>query len=369
MRQPFNNMTLIIDAHQDLAWNMINLGRDYTRSAYDIRESEKHTPIPAYNGNTLLGWPQYQQANVAIVFGTLFCTPKRRHQATYDIQVYETPEEAYTLYRQDLDAYLRLADQHPDKFRLIFTKTDLTSHIEQWQSQAGETPPPVGIVILMEGADGILEPEQVEQWYQWGVRLIGPAWAGNRFCGGTLEPGPLTKLGYRLLETMADVGFILDISHMDHEAARQSLDFYAGQVVATHANAEALLNGIPINRHLKDETIHQLIERNGVIGMVPMNPFLDWHWKENGGRTSVSLEHFVAQLDHVCQIAGNTKHVGIGTDFDGGFGVELAPHDIDTIADLPKLKTQLANKGYNQEDVDRILSRNWLRVLENNLPA
>ena len=365
-------MTLIIDAHQDLAWNMINLGRDYTRSAYDIRESEKHTPIPAYNGNTLLGWPQYQQANVAIVFGTLFCTPKRRDKGTYDIQVYETQEEAYKLYRQDLEVYLRLTDQNPDKFRLLFNLRDLNSHIEQWQShidQAEDPPPPVGIVILMEGADGILEPEQVEHWYQWGVRLVGPAWAGNRYCGGTLEPGPLTKLGYRLLENMADVGLILDISHMDHEAARQSLDFFAGQVVATHANAEALLEGIPINRHLKDETIHQLIQRNGVIGMVPMNPFLDWHWKENGGRTSVSLDNFVSQIDHVCQIAGNTNHVGIGTDFDGGFGVELAPHDIDTIADLPKLKTLLADKGYNQEDIDRILSGNWLRILQNNLPA
>ena len=372
MRQLFNTMTIIIDAHQDLAWNMTNLGRDYTRSVFTTRETEAHTPIPAYNGNTLLGWTQYQEANVAIVFGTLFCTPKRRDNGKYEIQVYETPAEAHKLYRQDLDVYLRLADQHPEKFCLLLNARDLNSHIERWKShidQAQDPPPPVGIVILMEGADGILEPEQVEQWYQWGVRLIGPAWAGNRYCGGTLEPGPLTKLGYRLLENMAEVGLILDISHMDHQAALQSLDFYTGQVVASHANAETLLEGIPINRHLKDETIDKLIQRNGVIGMVPMNPFLDWHWKENGGRSSVSLDNFVAHIDHVCQIAGNANHVGIGTDFDGGFGVELAPHDIDTIADLPKLSTSLAKKGYNQEDIDRILGGNWLRILRNNLPA
>lgn len=372
MRQAFNTMTFIIDSHQDLAWNMVNLGRDYTRSAYDIRESEKNTPIPAYNGNTLLGWPQYIQANVAIVFGTLFCTPQRRHNADYEIQLYETPDEAYACYRQNLDAYLRLTDRNPDKFRLLFDKTDLNNHITQWRShldQTGESPPPVGIVILMEGADGILEPAQVEEWYQWGVRLIGPAWAGNRYCGGTREPGPLTKLGYSLLENMADLGIVLDISHMDHQSARQSLDFYDGQVVATHANAEALLPGIPINRHLKDETIRQLIERNGVIGMVPMNPFLDWDWRDHGGRAGTSLEKFVAQIDHVCQIAGNTKHVGIGTDFDGGFGVELAPQEIDTIADLQKLSTHLTKKGYNQEDINRILSGNWLRILQSNLPA
>ena len=372
MRLAFKTMTLIIDAHQDLAWNMVNLGRDYTQSAYQIRESEKNTSIPAYNGNTLLGWPQYLQANIAIVFGTLFCTPRRRHNDTYEIQVYETPEEAYTCYRQNLDAYLRLTDQHPHKFRLLYNQTDLTNHIAQWQlhlDHAGDSPPPVGIVILMEGADGILEPSQVEQWHQWGVRLIGPAWAGNRYCGGTLEPGPLTKLGYQLLENMAELGIILDISHMDHQSARQSLDDYPGQVVASHANAEALVSGIPINRHLKDETIQQLIERDGVMGIMPINPFLDWNWKENGGRAGIGLDKVVAQIDHVCQMAGNTNHVGVGTDFDGGFGVEVAPHEIDTIADLPKLATHLAKKGYNQEDIDQILSGNWLRILRNNLQA
>lgn len=372
MRHAFKTMTILIDSHQDLAWNMVNLGRDYTRSAHEIRESEKDTPIPAYNGNTLLGWPEYQQGNVAIIFGTLFCTPRRRDKGEYDIQVFETPDEAHICYRQNLDAYDRLANQHPDKFRLLFDQSDLNSHLTEWQShlaQPADPPPPVGIVILMEGADGIIEPSQVEQWYQWGVRLIGPAWAGNRYCGGTREPGPLTKLGYSLLENMADLGMILDISHMDHQSARQALDFYPAQVVATHANAEALLSGIPINRHLKDETIQQLIERDGVIGIVPMVPFLDWDWQDKGGRAGVGLEKFVAHIDHVCQIAGNTNHVGIGTDFDGGFGVELAPYEIDTIADLPKLSSHLTNKGYNQEDIDRILSGNWLRILQKNLPV
>lgn len=89
MRHAFNLMTIIIDSHEDIAWNMVNLGRDYTQSAYAIRQNEKDTPIPAYNGNTLLGWPQYQEANVAIVFATLFCTPRQHDQGEYPIQLYE----------------------------------------------------------------------------------------------------------------------------------------------------------------------------------------------------------------------------------------------------------------------------------------
>lgn len=161
----------------------------------------------------------------------------------------------------------------------------------------------------------------------------------------------------------------LDISHMDDVSARQALDEYEGQVIASHSNAEALIRGIPINRHLKDETIQQLIDRDGVMGIVPLNSFLDWEWRDHGGREALTLDHVVAQIDHVCQIAGDTHHVALGTDFDGGFGVESVPSEIDTIADLTKLAPQFAKKGYNQEDIERIFSGNWLRILQNTLPS
>jgi membrane dipeptidase len=366
-----NIMTLIIDSHEDLAWNIVNLDRDYTQSAYDIREAEATTPIPAYNGNTLLGWHQYQQANVAIIFGTLFCSPRRRDNGEYPIRLYDTPQQAHDCYRENLEAYFRLAEQHPDKFRLILNRGELSEHLAQWEKHQGisqNPPPPVGIIILMEGAEGVRQPEEVEQWYEWGVRIIGPAWAGNRYCGGTREPGPLSKAGFALLENMSDMGVILDISHMDHQSAREALDRYPGQVIASHSNAEALISGIPINRHLKNETIQQLIKRDGVMGVVLLNSFLDWDWRDHGGRESMSLNHIVAQIDTICQMAGNTRHEGIGTDFDGGFGVESVPREIDTIADLPKLAPQLAKKGYNEEDIGRIFSANWIRILENNLP-
>jgi membrane dipeptidase len=221
----------------------------------------------------------------------------------------------------------------------------------------------------MEGAEGIREPAEVEDWFEWGVRIIGPAWAGNRYCGGTREPGPLTKAGYELLEVMGSFKVVLDISHMDHQSARQALDTYTGTIIASHSNAEALNPSIPINRHLKDETIAHLIERDGVMGIVPLNAFLNWNWRDQGGKKAVSIDQIVAQIDYVCQIAGNTEHVALGTDFDGGFGVESVPAEIDSIADLPKLAPPLAEKGYNEDDIQRIFSGNWLRILWNNLPA
>lgn len=365
-------MKLIIDSHEDLAWNIINLNRNYTQSAYEIREAEQGTPIPAFNGNTLLGWPQYLEGRVAIVFGTLYCGPKRLDQGKFPVHVYENTEEAHHCYRENLDAYRRLTDEHPDQFRLLLNQSNLSEHMSEWNAyldESRETPPPVGIIVLMEGAEGIRQPAEVEQWHAWGVRLIGPAWAGNQYCGGTREPGPLTKQGLELLERMAELGMVLDISHMDHQSARQSLDQYQGQVIASHSNAEQLIRGIPINRHLKDETIHQLIARDGVMGIVPLNAFLDWEWRDHGGRAAITLDHLIAQIDHVCQLAGNTRHVALGTDFDGGFGVESVPVEIDTIADLQKLDTRLSEKGYNETDIGQIFSGNWLRILNNNLPA
>jgi membrane dipeptidase len=362
---------MIIDSHEDIAWNMVNLKRDYTNSVHDIRNSEKNSPIPAFNGNTLLGWREYQAAEVAIVFGTLYCSPKRLDHGTYPVRGYETAKEAHACYRENLDAYMRLTDEYPEKFRLILNRIDLADHVTKWQTHQKspqDIAPPIGLVILMEGAEGIVEPWEVEDWAAWGVRIIGPAWAGNRYCGGTREPGPLTKKGCELLEVMAAFNLILDISHMDHQSARQSLDSYEGQVIASHSNAEALIRGIPINRHLKDETIHHLIERDGVMGIVPLNGFLDWEWRNNGGKQAVGLDLVVAQIDHVCQIAGDTQHVGIGTDFDGGFGVESVPAEIDSIADLPKLAPRLNEKGYNGEDIENIFNKNWLRILRNNLP-
>jgi membrane dipeptidase len=200
------------------------------------------------------------------------------------------------------------------------------------------------------------------------VRIIGPAWAGTRFCGGTREPGPLTKEGFDLLEGMAGLGFILDLSHMDQSAALQALESYSGSLIASHSNAAAALGNTRSNRHLSDRVIQGLIERNGVIGIVPFNGFLDSDWRPGDSREGVTLQHVIAQIDHICQIAGDSRYVGLGSDFDGGFGLQMVPGEIDTIADLSKIASLLSEKGYTEADISAILAENWIKQLKNNLP-
>ncbi len=362
-------MTWIVDSHEDLAWNILSFGRDYTRSAYETRRLEQGSPTVAHNGETLLGWPEYQQAQVAVIFCTLFSTPARWAYA-WETLVYRTPQEAQRQYRQQLDLYHRLTGDHPDKFYLLTSASLLDEGLARQQrvlSSGGIYP--VGLLPLMEGAEGILSTAELETWWEGGLRLIGPAWAGTRFCGGTKEPGPLTAEGRNLLAAMAEFPFLLDLSHMDEPAALEALDRYAGPVVVTHANCMALLPGYEFNRHLSDRLIRGLSEREGVIGVIPYNAFLKNGWLlGKSARQEVGLEHLADHIDHICQLAGDAHHVGIGSDFDGGFGVQSTPHQIDTIADLQKLVPLLLSRGYAKEDTAAILGGNWLRVLHEHLP-
>jgi membrane dipeptidase len=363
---------LIVDAHQDLAYNMLTFDRDYTRPAAETRRREAASELVAWRDDTLLGWPDYQLGQVALIFATLFATPARLSEGAWDTVCYADLSQANSLYRRQLDLYHQLADENPEKFGLVLQRSDLEAVTGAWDKQPsgnGEGPgAPVGLVILMEGAEGVRSPAELEEWWAGGVRLIGPAWAGNRFCGGTNEPGRLTREGYALLEGMAALNFGLDLSHMDETAALQALDFYPGRILATHSNAKSLLKGLDTNRHLSDTVLRRLIERDGVIGIALYNGFLQPGWKKGDPRQSVSLQQVAAQIDAICQMAGSAHHVGIGSDFDGGFGRQSVPTEIDTIADLQKLVPLLAERGYSPEDTAGILGRNWINLLQSILP-
>ncbi len=363
-------MPPIVDSHEDLAWNILSFGRDYSLSVEETRRNEIGGLTVERNGNTLLGWPEYQQGQVVVIFATLFSTPAR-WAYDWETYFYKTFAEAKRQYRQQMDVYYRLTDDHPDKFRFIRSASDLDEVLAgQQKADPAQGGYPVGLVPSMEGAECILEVDELEEWWEKGLRFIGPAWAGTRFCGGTKEPGPLTEDGRRLLSAMAEHGFTLDLAHMDEPAALESLDFYPGQIVVTHGNCLALMPAHESNRHLSDRVIHGLFERDGMIGVVPFNTFLKDGWlKGKSNRQEVGLEKLLDHVDHICQLAGDARHVGIGTDFDGGFGLQSTPKEIDTIADLQKLVPLLVARGYSEEDAAAILGGNWIRMLRRSLPA
>ncbi|MBV6452405.1 MAG: hypothetical protein MHPDNHAH_03162 [Anaerolineales bacterium] len=364
-------MRIIVDSHQDLAWNMLTYKRDYTRPLAETRRLEVGTLIPERNGDSLLGWDEYQRGNVAVVFSTLFAAPARKKEL-WDVLWYPDFDTARKLYRDQWTFYRKWTDSHSDKFRLVRSTGELDAIIRHWSQPAREGEGhPVGMVMLMEGAEGIRSPKELPEWWDMGLRIIGLAWMGTRYCGGTTEPGPLTDEGRDLISAMADLNFILDISHMDEAAALESLDRYDGALMASHSNCAALMKGSESNRHVPDQVIEKLIERGGVIGSVPFNTFLKvgWSRKTNSRREEVPMDAYIAHIDHVCQIAGNSLHAGIGTDFDGGFGLQSVPVGFESVADLQLIASKLRERGYSETDAENILGGNWLRFLRKNLPA
>lgn len=365
---------LIVDAHEDLAWNMLTFGRDYMLSSRQIREREAVSLAPRVNGDSMLGWADYQQGNIGLIFATLFSAPLRAREGDWDVLTYADQQEAHTQYLQQLDAYRKLLDAHPDRLHLMEHKMDLEKLLAE-RSQAEAVPssekrePPIGLVYLMEGADAVRAPEELVEWVERGVFLIGPAWHGTAYCGGTREPGGLTPAGRKLLEIMQDLNCALDVSHMDEKAVFQAFDVFAGRVFASHANPYTPMQARESNRFLKDEVIHMLAERDAVIGIAPYNLFLDPTWSLGDDRNLVPLQRYVEQVDYVCQLLGNADHVGMATDFDGGFGWQSVPRELNSIADLGMVIPLLLERGYTEQEVEKILGLNWMRFVQEALPS
>jgi membrane dipeptidase len=227
----------------------------------------------------------------------------------------------------------------------------------------------VGLILLMEGADGVRQPEELAFWFYQGERNIAPAWIGTRYAGGTGEPGPFTPAGRVLLQEMAELGLILDLSHLAEEGVEEALASYPGPIMASHSNARALLLANQPDRHLSDQTIRRLAERGGVIGVVLPNDFIKNGITLADPKSKVTLTDVVTHIDHMSRLVGHTNHIGLGSDFDGGFGRAHTPAGLESVADLPRLGDALAEHGYSPNQVEAIMGGNWLSLLRRALPV
>lgn len=348
---------MLIDAHLDLAFNALGMGGDPTLPLPALRASVFGREAAARQETPTVSLPALRAADVRLVFGTIFVQAPTQTFHMYG-PTYATPEDANAQGWAQLRYYRQLAER--GEITLVGTRADLDQLIEQ---PASTSLP--GLVPLMEGADPIRDEDELAVWYAAGLRMIGLAWSATRYSGGTGAPGPLTAAGRALLPAMAQQNIALDISHLAEESFWESLRLYQGPLLASHANCRAF---VPTDRHLSDDMIRAIIERDGVIGVVLFNRFLQADWQPEHGKT-VSLAAAVRHIEHICEIAGDTRHVGIGSDFDGGFGVEGIPVELDAVNDLPRLGDALRSAGWSEPDVAGVLGENWARWLRRALPA
>lgn len=351
---------ILVDAHLDIAYNALNFGRSPLLSLAQLRQHEAEDNT---KGLATVTFPELQKAKVGLIFATLYVSPATSpFPSLHDKVVYHNSAQAHQQAMAQLDFYHRLADEN-ETVRLVFNQLDLQDVIKS----QGTKRPLLGLVILMEGADPIRHPAELELWYERGLRLIGPAWDDTRYAAGAWRDSRkgLSRAGYHLLEVMAHYNMILDLTHMSEKGTLQSLDRYPGPIVATHSNVRHL---VPGERQLSDKQIRRIGERGGVIGVVLFNAFLKAGYSKTSQKAEVTLEHVIAHIDHICQCLGDANHIGIGSDFDGGFGTENIPAELASCADLPLIAGRLLNRGYSNEDVDNIMGKNWLTLLQQVLP-
>lgn len=352
---------MYVDGHLDIAYNFFQFRRDFTAGVRSIRAAE-HEP-DEHLGTAMVGLPDLRQGGVGLVFGTLFAMPADAIATDLSKeQSYTTPAEAHALSAAQLDYYHGLAAR--GLIRLITTRAELDVHRAAWPADGV-----LGLVVLMENGDPIVEPAEVPWWASLGVRIVGPAWQATRYCGGTKQPGPLTDLGRALLRELAAAGMILDVSHMAEESFWQALDLWQGPLIASHSNSRDLVAEHMADRHLSDAMIKALVERGAVIGTVFYNAFIAAEYQRGDPKEHYGLERLVRHIDRVCQIAGSARHAAIGSDLDGGLGREHVARELDSVADLPRLAEALSAAGYNDADVAAIMGDNWIRMLEQSLPA
>ena len=354
---------LIVDAHEDIAFNMICASRDYRRSVAETRALEaSDATLRQHVGLATLGLPEWIAGRVAVIFATIFTEPERSKFSIDFCTKYKTADEARATALRQLEVYQALTNGD-GPFRLIRHGADLDAVLDTW---IGERERHIGIVLLMENADPIRTPDELDAWYDAGLRLVGPAWMASQYCGGTFEPGPLTDAGRVLLDRMSARRMVLDTSHMAEEAFFEAVERYDGPVIASHSNPRHFVDG---DRHLTDDMIRALVARDGVIGIVPFNAFLIPNWRRSQGspKSAASIATIVRAIDHVCQLAGSARHVAFGSDLDGGFGAEATPDGIDSVADLQQIAAALSAHGYKEDDVAAIAHGSWLGILRRSL--
>jgi membrane dipeptidase len=378
----------IFDAHLDLSMNALEWNRDLTRPIGEIRKREHgHTDRPDRGRGTVC-LPELRRGNIGLVVATQI---GRWAKPTHPLGGWHSPEQAWAMTQGQLAWYRAM--EEAGEMAQVKDRVGLEKHLGNWNmtgpprwsqtqsQQAGaneraaagalhtaavrpEDRSPVGYILSLEGADSIVTLKHLERGFEQGLRAVGPAHYGpGTYAFGTDSEGSIGARGRELLKEMDRLGLILDATHLCDTSFGEALDVFQGPVWASHSNPRALT---PHNRQFNDGQLKELFRRGAVIG-APLDAWMmipNWvRGQTTPEAAGVKLEKMVEHIDYICQLAGNARHSGIGTDLDGGFGREQCPADLDTIADLQKLPDLLRARGYKESDIEAILHGNFIRFL------
>jgi membrane dipeptidase len=360
-------VSVLVDAHLDLAWNALFNGRDLRDTVVEIRRREP-ADLP---GVAMTSLPSLSAADVGIVFATLYATPSQswldlpeprmmRHPTPYD-----THEEAERAALEMLEVYEQW--EREGQVRIIRDASSLRDHLDRFLNDRV-----LGLLVLMEGADPIRDPDDLSRWFERGVRIVGLAWQTTRYAGGTGSSEALTAMGRELIHGMAEMGIVHDAAHLSEEAFWEAVGLPHHALCVTHASVRSLMQSpgvrptIPLNRFLSDGQIVEACRprgasSRGVVGLALLNDFLEPHWRFGAGPDQPDVtvaEQVSAHLNHIANLVG-WKSVAIGSDVDTAHGRDETPLGLDSVADWREVAAVAP-----ATERDGLLGLNWLRFLD-----
>ena len=349
----------ILDAHLDLAMNALEWNRDLTWTVEDIRKSETGmTDKPDRERNTV-SLDAMRKGNIGICVATQIARYVKKDS---NLPGWNSPQQAWAQTQGQLAWYKSMEDI--GEMVQITNEAQLNRHLALWKNDI-VSKNPIGYILSLEGADSIVNIDYLEKSYDLGLRAIGPAHYGpGTYAHGTDSMGGIGVKGKELLKKIEELNLILDTTHLCDVSFWETMEVYNGPVWASHNNCRKFVNH---NRQYSDEQINELIRRDAVIGIALDAWMMVPNWVRGESTPEgmgVTLDQMIDNIDHICQLSGNSFHVGIGTDLDGAFGKEQSPVDLDTIADLQKIPLMLSKKGYTKIDIENIMSQNFIKFLK-----
>ncbi len=347
----------ILDAHLDLSMNALEWNRDLTWSVDEIRESEKGMTDKPDRGKNTVSLDAMRKGNIGLCVATQIARYVKKENK---LPGWNSPQQAWAQTQGQLAWYKAMEEM--GEMVQITNAIELNNHLDLWKTDSGKKP--IGYILSLEGADSIVTIAHLERAFEYGLRAIGPAHYGpGTYAFGTDSTGGIGTKGKALLKEIERLNLILDATHLCDESFWETMKVYNGPIWASHNNCRKF---VPHNRQFADEQIIELISRGGVIGIALDAWMMVPNWvrgKSTPEGMGVSLNQMIDNIDHICQLSGNSEHVGIGSDLDGGFGKEQSPYDLDTIADLQKVPALLSRKGYQKSDINNIMHQNFIRFL------
>lgn len=337
------------DAHLDLAY-LAETGRDMHAQPGDARG--RHQPVAV----TL---PALADAGVTDCLGTIFTEPVDPDDPNRETGAFAYPDA------DALGAWK--AGMRQLKLYQAWQGAGLIQIMPTRGTPAPKSEARLRLGILMEGADPIETPEQLDEWADAGVIAIGLTWARrSRYAGGNATPMRdagigLSPIGRELIQRIDARGIVHDLSHLSQRATDELLGLTEAPVIASHSNCRSIMGADDdqkTQRHLADATIREIARRGGVVGINLLSDFLHPGVKR-GDRATIA--DVVRHIDRVCELTGSRRHVALGSDTDGGFGADRLPEGINAMGDLTNILAALRDAGWSDEEIEGFAWRNWQR--------